>query len=326
VACEPRGLRYVLLGWLGGFAVTVVLGLAGIILFYLGVRDPARNVVLWNYGSVPVGSYPRVAVFFANANMTCSYLLVGLALLPAALQRATSPRLRHLLVALGVTGALVTVFTLSTGLGGLALGGALGWILWSYLRGRLRPLREGFVGLAGAAGAVTFVVITVFLLVPRGHGDVRLGPVDLDFETSGRVDVWRSALATFADHPVTGAGLGVNVSETRHARAVWSMENWGSDAMKSSPTIHMEAHNVWLNILGQVGLLGLTAFAILVAVLVMRLLGKRPVAAPLDLTRIGLLAGLVGAVFYHGFFAALEESRQVWFLFGMIGAVTARSE
>src|SRR5262249_29172272 len=191
LASDERGLRLVLGGFLAGVGVTGVLGVAGVVLYYLGLRDHASNPFLWSYGSVPVGSYPRVAVFFANANMACNYLLVGIA--AAALAWPLMPRRRTLLLVVGAAACVTAVFTLSTGLGGLALGGAVAIIA---LRRRHGWLDVG-VGAAGLAGAVGFAVITIFLLVPRGAGDVRLGPVDLSLETSGRVAVWVSALETW---------------------------------------------------------------------------------------------------------------------------------
>src|SRR5262249_23432377 len=120
-----------------------------------------------------------------------------------------------------------------------------------------------------------------------------------------------SALETWEKHPIVGAGLGVMVSRTNHPRAVHSMEYWGTPAMAVDKTIDMEAHNIPLNILGQLGLLGLGAFTAFMGCL---LRGQGGFGGTI------IVSAFVGAVFYHGFFGAFEESRQLWYLFGLAWA------
>jgi O-antigen ligase len=121
----------------------------------------------------------------------------------------------------------------------------------------------------------------------------------------GRVDIWRGALRTAAAHPVVGKGYGTLVGETSNPRAVVSMEHWGTGAMEASGPVTVEAHDVWLNVLGQTGVPGLVAFAVFVALVVRASARER-----------ALLAGLVAALLYHGLFAAIEDARHLWLLLG----------
>ncbi len=313
---SKAGLRFVLASWGGAAALTGVLGVLGVLMFYAGIKDRSVNVFLWNYGSVPVGGYPRVVVLFMNANMLCSYLLVGLGTL-AMLAPLVERRWLRWMVLAGAAMCVTATFTLSTGLGGIALAIALGWILWRHRIGKLMLVREGALGVGALGAAAGLALITIFLLVPKGKGDVHLGPVDLSLETSGRVSVWESSAETFAHHPIKGIGVGTLVAITSHPHALNTADKIGTAAMVTKP-MRMEAHNVWLNVAAQVGLLGLVPFLALVAFVTRGAWPQRADGSPWAEIKIAAFACLVGALYYHGFFGSFEDSRQYWFLFGAI--------
>jgi O-antigen ligase len=316
LASTAAGWRIVLGSWLCGAALTGLLGVVSVALFYAGLKDRNLNVFLWNYGSIPVGSYPRIAGLFQNANMLCNYLVVSLAAAFAFWPQASASERR--LLAIGVACmALTSVFTLSAGFAGAAGAAALVWIGWQHARGRLRPWREGLVGAAGLLTMLAFVFVSVFLLVPAGQGDVRLGPVDLELQTSGRMATWSAAWQLFLEHPLLGAGLGTGVLIS-HPRALLPMEYWNTPLMQHPKPSIMEAHNVWLGIASQVGVFGLAAFAALVATLLLRLRTRSHAGDAL--TNLALVGGVVGAILYHGLFGSFEESRQYWWLMGLIAA------
>jgi O-antigen ligase len=275
-------------GWLGGAVFAGVVGLVGIVLFYAGWRVRPGNPFVAAYGSIPVGDYPRIVGFFGNPNMYCSYLACALA--AVAWRR---PRGSVAMAALLLMNAL---FTLSVAVGGIALGAAVWW------RGRGRKLLLAGASLAAAA----LLALTLVQLVPRGSGDVNVGPWDVRLAEGGRIDIWRGALATAARHPVVGQGYGTLVGQATNPRATVSMEKWGTAAMTDTAPTAVEAHDVWLNVLGQTGVLGLAAFALFVG-LVTR--ASRRDAA--------LLAGVVAALLYHGLFAAIEDARHLWLLLGV---------
>jgi putative inorganic carbon (hco3(-)) transporter len=321
---SKAALRFVLASWGGAAALTGLLGVVGVAMFYAGVRDRTINIFLWNHGSIPVGSYPRVVVLFMNANMLCSYLLVGLGALGMLAPLVERGWLRWMLL-VGAAMCVTATFTLSTGLGGIALSVALGWILWRHRLKKVRFWREGAVGVGALAGAAGFAVITVFLLVPKGQGDMNLGPVDLSFETSGRVSVWESSAETFANHPVKGIGIGTLVALTSHPRALNTVDKLGTTEMNTKPT-RMEAHNVWLNVAAQVGLLGLVPFLALIALVTRTAWPRAFDSSPWAEVKIAAFACLIGALYYHGFFGSFEDSRQYWFLFGAILSVGKLAE
>jgi len=298
LAADPARRRILFGGWLAGAAVSAVAGLAGVILFYLGARTPAVNPFMASYGSIPVGSYPRIVAFFANPNMYCSYCSASLAVLATYWEEAPA-RQRPLLLSLAALLVVNAFFTLSVGLGGLALGAAI-W--WSLRGGRLRGLALAGGGFAAAG----FAALTLVNLVPRGAGDIHLGVVDIQLAEGGRVDIWRGALHNWEQHPLTGMGYGMTVATTTNPRAYVNMENWDTKRMTSTQAVKLEAHEVWLNVLGQVGIPGLLLF---VAFVLLVLAGK---ASGQDAIFCGLLAVFV----YQGLFAAIEDARHIWLLFG----------
>jgi O-antigen ligase len=293
-----RHLRAATAAWLAGAAVAGLAGLAGAILFYAGYRTRFENPFIAAYGSIPVGDYPRVVGLFANPNMFCSYLVSSLAVLASAWPSAG--RWRPALAGLAALLAVNAALTLSVGVGGLALGASLWWTLRG---GRWR----GLVLAGGVLCAAAFAALTLVTLVPRGAGDLALGPWDVELSAGGRVDVWRGALRTAAEHPIMGKGYGTLVATTTDPRATVSMEEWGTEAMADRTPVALEAHSVALSVLGQTGALGLAAFVAFVALALRR-------APP------AILCGLVATLLYHGLFAALEDARHVWLLLGMAAA------
>lgn len=294
--CAGHFQKRIAAWWLGGAAVAGVLGLVGAALFYLGARTRFDNPFIAAYGSIPVGNYPRVVALFANPNMYMSYLAASLAVVAWVWPDARG-RWRTALVALAAVLLANAALTLSVGLGGLALGAGLWWYL------RRGPARVLVLG-AGVAAALGFAALMFVNLVPRGQGDVSVGPWDVQLAEGGRVDIWRGALRTAGAHPLTGKGYGTLVASTTNPRATVSMEKWGTAAMADGGAVELEAHDVWLNVLGQTGFLGLAAF---VAFIFLAL--RRAPAA--------ILCGLVATLLYHGLFAALEDARHVWLLLGL---------
>jgi hypothetical protein len=320
LACRSKqDLRFVLASWAAPCALTGVLGVLGALGYYVGIRDRSVNIFLWNYGSIPSGSYPRIVVLFMNANMLCSYLLVGLGAL-GMLAPFVSRTTRYWSLAAAAAMCVTSVFTLSTGLGGIALGVAIAWALFHRFRGTTSIVREGVVLLGGFGAAAGFAIITIFLLVAKGQGDVRLGPVDLSLETSGRVSVWDSSAHTFARHPIKGIGIGALVAETSHPRALNTVDKLGTAEMNTKPT-KMEAHNVWLNVAAQVGLVGLVPFLALIGLVTRASVPRKAEGEPWTDVKIAAASCLVAALYYHGFFGSFEDSRHYWFLFGVILAI-----
>jgi O-antigen ligase len=312
---DPRRLRWVINCWAAATTLTVALGVLGVVLFYAGVRDREQNPFLWNYGSVPAGNYPRLYVLFRNGNVLCNYLTVSVGLL-LAFGDELLPVLRRLRPYMLGGAVVVALFTLSPGLGGLGLTVAL-WAWWSD-REQAR-WRKPYV-LGGLATAVGLVVVSVVALNPAGTGGLSIGPVDVSLSGSVRIVLWSAALASALSSPWVGCGLGYVPAWVTDPRTFTPRDQWNDELMQQTFAPRaMDAHNLYLSVFAQLGLVGLALVLCLAWVLVRRLC---QVGLP---ARWGLAAAFWGGVAHHGLFASLEEARHVWILFGLVLALSPQT-
>ena len=170
-------LRRCIACWLLGTSFVVVASLVGVVMFYLGFRDPHANLLLSSFGSLPPGNYPRLNSLFFNANMYCHYLLVSLCLALVWAQRWGVPRRLTIgLIAAILVGALLS---LSPCIG--ALFGFLGICIWKTTGRSQRPSVARTCGLAGLSVSLLFIVL---MLLPPSHLSYLLGrPPDPNRET-----------------------------------------------------------------------------------------------------------------------------------------------
>ena len=170
-------------------------------------------------------------------------------------------------------------FTLSPGLGGAVVA----VVLWLLVSERGWPARvRGFVVVGGVVGVIGFLVLTV-TVGPRGH-------------------TWVDAIDTLWTHPLLGVGPGLPVASTTYNGRFFA-----------------DAHNAWLNVAGQAGLLGLLALVGVVAAVCVLAWKARPIADVPEPVRAGWCA-FVGAVLYGSLSISLEQSRHVWVLLGFLAA------
>ena len=307
---SARFARRTFCAWMLGTLITIFVGTLGVLLFYLGVRDHTINFALHFYGSLPPGNYPRIDALFVHTNMLCNYLNLSLmiVLVAGALGWIGGTR-RRLLVVGTMTTAL---FTLSPGLGGVAL--AVG--LWARVRSKGTPQRRfGSLALAAgvAAGFAFLVASAVTLFAHDGSGFAVPNFVE-NLRPSHRARAWQTAFETFLRHPLFGRGVGMEVSS-----AFYINPSGGREVLT-------DAHNTWLSVAGEKGVIGLAAFATLLVFLGKRLVAKRAgESSSQTLIRLGFLIALASAFLYQSFAGSFENARHVWVFFGMIAAVTETS-
>ena len=208
--------------WLMGTAITVCAGLLGVALFYAGLREWPATYFLSSYGSLPPGDYPRILALFANANMLCNYLTVSFMI--AAAMHAAGWLRTPVFAALALGIALTAAFSLSPGLGGLALCAAL-WA-WVRLRAASRLWPARFALAAGVAVAAGFLALTTISPVSQGMPITPAQPLSgVQVEPSSRVLAWQTAFETVRQHPLAGLGLGLKVSEVHYLTrpAAWNI-------------------------------------------------------------------------------------------------------
>jgi O-antigen ligase len=300
-------LRRFVKWWLAGTAFVVAVALASLVLFVADRSSPLLSLTLFHFGTLPPGDYPRLRLTFLNANMACNYLSVSLLLLLGARQARWIRGWPFLLLGLGILLAAAT--TISPGLGGIAL--ALG--LWAYLRLRDQQPFLALLALSGGLlAALLFLAALAFtpILHPTAPFLLHLPWIDLTLAPSGRMMVWMEALRTVAANPLTGRGIGLEAVEVAYLDPSGGRQRL------------TDAHNIFLSVAAQAGLLGLASLLALLVHLGGRArpftLAEDPAAAIRLAAGLGLLSGFV----YQGLGGSFEDARHLWLLVGLLLAAS----
>ncbi|HLJ87253.1 MAG TPA: O-antigen ligase family protein [Candidatus Angelobacter sp.] len=190
----------------------------------------------------------RITSFLFHFNSLAGYLNLVLPFAFGCVVLARGRRMR--LLGVSCLGATVAALYFTGSRGGLiACGGSLLACLWF-----LRPSRAAWIRLL-LAGAMAVALIQ---LLPRfqqgGEGEeevsVRVQEVD-DFTQLSRLALWAAAGSMFLDHPVLGVGYG-NYRSLYH------------DYIPGSAPDQLDAHNLYLQLLSETGLIGFLVFAALI--------------------------------------------------------------
>jgi O-antigen ligase len=197
------------------------------------------------------------------------------------------------------------VFTFSAGLGGIILSSGIWfWALLKNGKNRLFAKLAVFSGVACAA--IVFGSTLVSPDTNNSSGEFSIPFTQKLIEPSVRVLAWENALENFREFPYTGRGTGANAAYLKY------------QTVSGSNQILLDAHNMWLNILGQTGLFGLFAFLALVVYLTTRCRFYFDNFGERELIQLALSCAFVGAFLYQGLSGSFEDARHLWILFGML--------
>ena len=278
-------------------------GGVGIIALYTAVpamTEGAPSVQAYQGG----GSYDRAEALFGSPNLLGGFL--ALAIPPivalAASENLWWRRLSGYLLAIAAIVALA--FTYSRG---AWIGTAVGLLVL------LPVLKRAWLALGIAlTAAITTTVGNVLVRVQS------VASAGRDPAFTSRLDMWDTALGLVAEHPLRGVGLG------NFQSAYGNLMVPDLPVIPYSLTLPEQAHNLFLNLAVEVGLVGAGAFAWLLAVAFLRTWQVRHFAdRRVKIWSVGLAAGLVAllihttveVVVYQGFAAIL--------LFAFLGMMDA---
>lgn len=244
-----------------------------------------------------VGNSNSLAAAFGAAMLLAGFML--------AATRGFARR-AALVASIGVNG-VAFVLTQSRG-GAIAL--AAGLLAAAAIGGRWRShaVAGGLVALA--AGALYFFAVA--------SPDVKARLTNISAQgSSGRADEWRIAYRIFEGHPVIGAGLGnYSVLAPHYATATLQLLRV-QFVLKG-----FVAHNTYLQVLSELGLVGITTFAIFIIGVIARALRALAGALRAETSALGrgavvaLLSILVADFFGSGLFL-----KPLWILLGLAAAL-----
>lgn len=302
LATNESRLRAAVTAWLAGTAVMATAGVLALVLFAVDPAAPLLQPALSVKGTLPPGDYPRLQITFMNPNLACDYLTVSLALLLASRHAGWVGRTPFLLLLGGILVAAAS--TISPGLGGFCL--VIGIWVWLVLRRRGLVARLFLAG--GIAAAALFVL--AMTVTPILHATapylIHLPIIDATVAPSGRLMIWTDAVHRFLHKPITGRGIGIDPVLVHYLNPSGELES------------SVDAHNAFLSIAVQCGIIGLVALMLLMAEMVRRGLPLRLDLGAAATIRAGLAIGLATAFMYEGLGGSFEDARHLWVAFGLL--------
>ncbi|MBA2378661.1 MAG: O-antigen ligase family protein [Blastocatellia bacterium] len=300
---STRSLQIVVLTWVATGTLVSVIGIFAIVGFYITPESFLVKPFLHHYGSLIPGPYPRVQSTFFYPAMLCSYLTVSIIfVLVSARAQFLSRKAAAVIFALHL---ITLAFTITPGLGGAALG----ICFWAAILFRRRKVLAYASITAGILGAIAFLIVATFSFRPSETSPYFYTFFDTRFDPSLRLLAWQDTLLTFIEFPIVGKGLGLGVCHVPYT------------APSGARHLFTDAHQMWLNIAGQSGMLGVLSFSVLCGWVV-------KVTMPWDaghdrgsVIRTGLGVAFVASFMVQGLVGSLENARHAWVLIGMIAAL-----
>ncbi|MGD9561454.1 MAG: O-antigen ligase family protein [Pyrinomonadaceae bacterium] len=303
-------LRRTVIAWLVGAGIAVAGSFAGIIAFYAGLTDPSVNLVLHPiFGSLPSGNYRRIDGFFFYPAMFCNFLgitwmlavmSVSLGWIRARVFRVFSPVMW-----------IVNFFTLTPGLGGAFLSTAL-FLRNDPSRKRLPAAVRLITTMGGVLIAGAFFIAAAVTLFSYGPNGTQVPLKDGAVAPSHRAVAWRTAVGTFMENPVFGYGLGLGVAEAEYIDPSGSRQ------------LLVDAHNTYISVLAETGIIGFLAFMSLIGFVTLGLYFWRTETGDMGRIRLCFLLALADAFFYQSLTGSYEDARHLWVFIAVAAAVSGR--
>lgn len=287
-------LRRVFLAYIGGGAVVAVMGVVTVLLFPFFGWHSSLAWPLHHFGTLPPGPYPRIELTFEYPAMMANYLALALMLVILAHRLGWIGRRLSLL--LGSAMLVSAFFALTPGFGGLLFMLAM-WV-WHCNR----ATKWGGAAFIAAVGLAVFEVAAASV-TPILHRTapflIHVPGLAIPLAPAIRLLVWIDAGRNFLAHPILGRGIGVEAAAVPYA----------------SPEGHYgivsDAHNVFLSLASQSGIVGVLAMALLIALAIRQAVQGKDVAFGLGLA---FLSGLV----IQGLVGSFEDARHLWLAYGLM--------
>lgn len=299
---DDRFLKHLTYAWIFGAVITIVGTLAGLLGFFLGYDSMATNFFLFHAGSLPAGNYPRVKAFFENPNMTANYINVAAMVVLGAERIGWLSRRNSIALTVLLFGS--TILTISAGIGGLIL--SIG--LWTSFAGLQNGNKRRQL-ILGACAVIAFFAYLSTAVSPISRDNeyaVTVPVIEKRIEPSVRFLLWKDSIVRGMHYPIFGRGTGTDAAYLKY------------EVVSGQTQVLRDAHQAWLNVFAQAGVIGLGAFialcGYLFSVCKFRLRETSERAAMLA----ACSCAFVGAFLFQNLFGSYEDARHLWVLIGML--------
>lgn len=257
-------------------------------------------------------SFPRVQAFAKEPLYLANWLFLPLGLMIGYMVQSKKPLPKHILILMPLA-VLVLILTVSRGayLGLLAFGL---FLMISFGQKLVRSQAFIKAALVMIGAVIALIVLLVSLgpnIADRFIAQATARDIELSSESIfGRLRAFGQAIDVWQSSPLTGVGLG----------------GFGPALDQTISTGYPIVNNQYLETLSETGLIGLVAFAAIMASLLivflkirLRLIGDWS-AEFLPATLVGLSAALIATLVQYNFFSTLAIIH-IWVLIGLIVAV-----
>ena len=287
-ASSRQGFRTIIQGYLLGSAIT-------------------------SFYSVFSGTYiqtGRLAGLF-DPNFFAAELIPAILIACFLFVTAESRRTRWL--SAGVAAVDLVAFVLTQSRGGIA-GLAVALLVALAVAGRARPRVLALLLVLVAVGLGYYLTYRPAHVFQSGEAG------GVSATSSGRTDEWQVAVRMFRDHPLGGVGLG----SYREAEPAYATQTFNLSFTQFIVTFRQLAHNMYLQVAAELGLVGLILFFTILALplhLAARTLARfERVPAELEFSARGLFAGVVGLLAAYVFLSA-DLEKPLWLMLGLLASV-----
>jgi O-antigen ligase len=117
---------------------------------------------------------------------------------------------------------------------------------------------------------------------------------------------WQGAWETFLNFPIFGKGIGLGVTAVQFLAPSGQMQ------------LLTDAHNTWLSVAAQAGVMGLTSLLMLSIAIIYRGVPASDPTDALSPVRSALLIAFISSFIIQGFVGSFEDARHLWVLVGLI--------
>jgi len=294
--------------------VALVVALFGVL--QLGGLIPNPLIDPFSGQLIGGGDRSRMASFLSNANLLAGYLSVPF-FFSWVQYRKSLGRRRHIYLAIFVALLVSLIFTFSrSGYLGIIAGAIVLYIVRSRENQRKRFIKCIVIAFTAIFLLALFIIVkspmlqsTSNILSAMVAGDTQ----ELDSSNQNRLMVWNMAIKMYKSSPLIGVGAG---------QFQVLFENY--IPLKYSFLDAFNAHNTYLQILAETGILGLTSFFALFGYIVLMVL-KASKKDPSTIEEMGgALAGLITLVVI-GLTHNMVKT-EIWFIAGLVLAYSRQNQ